>query len=380
MYDRNVEYPNRYQLVKVEGTDDIFDLVPAPGRVDNDGTLINKNTLLKDATAALYGLGTESVPDDVLKKLSEAALVGVIPSVSRSEMTIGEVSIGQVINFEGTEMLCCASGYPTGGTKLFIKNTVTENTYPVTDNLGAANAFFSRFSSAFQSICVPVTIGSMSNVKCFNLSYKELGGTENNGDGTAIPYFDSNAKRATGVMYMTRTGSAPYYGYINADGSVMYASNSGNRNFRPVFVISDNTKVYLDADGRYYAEQKITPEQNILEDALGNILMVLPGTQIETGSYVGTGTYGESNPTSLTFGFEPKVVFIFGSASDSGFMIPWYWDNNMTASRFTVFYGNSVVQGGYGRKEGNTITLASTKSARQQFNDSSYTYYYTAIG
>lgn len=38
-------------------------------RADNptvEGTKINKNSLLKDATAALFGLGTDAVPDDVL--------------------------------------------------------------------------------------------------------------------------------------------------------------------------------------------------------------------------------------------------------------------------------------------------------------------------
>lgn len=34
-----------------------------------------------------------------------------------------------------------------------------------------------------------------------------------------------------------------------------------------------------------------------------------PG-QVVTGSYVGTGTYGSSNPNTLTFDFEPKVIFI----------------------------------------------------------------------
>lgn len=43
-----------------------------------------------------------------------------------------------------------------------------------------------------------------------------------------------------------------------------------------------------------------------LEDILGNAV----GVQIETGSYTGTGTYGSSNPNSLTFGFEPKIVII----------------------------------------------------------------------
>ena len=33
--------------------------------------------------------------------------------------------------------------------------------------------------------------------------------------------------------------------------------------------------------------------------------------RIQTGSYVGTGTYGASNPCSLTFDFVPKMVYIY---------------------------------------------------------------------
>ena len=36
----------------------------------------------------------------------------------------------------------------------------------------------------------------------------------------------------------------------------------------------------------------------------------VPQVKIETGSYVGTGTYGQSNPNTLTFEFEPKALFI----------------------------------------------------------------------
>ncbi|WP_298030308.1 hypothetical protein, partial [uncultured Dysosmobacter sp.] len=78
MKDRQVQFPSRYRLVKVPGTDDIFDLTPAPGAVDEEGTLVNKSTLLKDATAALYGLGTEAVPDEVLAALSKAALLKTV--------------------------------------------------------------------------------------------------------------------------------------------------------------------------------------------------------------------------------------------------------------------------------------------------------------
>ena len=58
--DRNVEFPNRYRLVKVPGTDDIYELEPAPGEVVAEGTFVNKANMLTDETAALLG-GAETV-------------------------------------------------------------------------------------------------------------------------------------------------------------------------------------------------------------------------------------------------------------------------------------------------------------------------------
>ena len=71
MDDRNVQYPNRFQLTKVDGTDDIYEIVPAPGEVYTEGTFINKFALLKDTTAALFGLDVSNVPDDVLAFLGK---------------------------------------------------------------------------------------------------------------------------------------------------------------------------------------------------------------------------------------------------------------------------------------------------------------------
>lgn len=41
----------------------------------NPGTPLNKDSLLKDATAALFKLGADAVPDDVLSILSKAAIL-----------------------------------------------------------------------------------------------------------------------------------------------------------------------------------------------------------------------------------------------------------------------------------------------------------------
>lgn len=58
----------------MEGTDDIYDLTPAPGTVTEEGTFLNVENLLKDTTAALLGGDANMVPDEafvILKNLSD---------------------------------------------------------------------------------------------------------------------------------------------------------------------------------------------------------------------------------------------------------------------------------------------------------------------
>ena len=101
--------------------------------------------------------------------------------------------------------------------------------------------------------------------------------------------------------------------------------------------------------------------------------------QIYTGSYVGTGTYGQSNPNTLTFPFEPKIVFIQNSDGATG-----------TINRIAfLISGNdfgieSVVAGdSYSSPrivwEDKTVSWTS-QSALFQLNESGRTYYYVAIG
>ena len=63
--------------------------------------------------------------------------------------------------------------------------------------------------------------------------------------------------------------------------------------------------------------------------ALGNNGVITPSnlatqasalgfTKIQTGSYVGTGTYGVDNPNSLTFDFVPKFVIVTPDLVNSG--------------------------------------------------------------
>lgn len=76
MENRNVEFPVRYRMVKVAGTEDLVDLFPVPGNVYAEGTPFVKDTMLSDATATLLDLPASAVPNDALvalKHLTEIA-------------------------------------------------------------------------------------------------------------------------------------------------------------------------------------------------------------------------------------------------------------------------------------------------------------------
>lgn len=102
--------------------------------------------------------------------------------------------------------------------------------------------------------------------------------------------------------------------------------------------------------------------------------------KIETGSYTGTGTYGASNPNSLTFDFTPKAVFIFGTkvSNNTGASMMYFWG----ADSFTLIdSGYSGVQvSGMVSVSRNTMSWYDTNGAYFQCNESGLTYNYLALG
>lgn len=64
MRDRVPRYPGRVKLTPVSGQANVYDMTRADSPTQ-EGDPINKSTLLKDSTAALYGLGDDATPNDV---------------------------------------------------------------------------------------------------------------------------------------------------------------------------------------------------------------------------------------------------------------------------------------------------------------------------
>ena len=85
MQDRVSLYPGRVKLVPVAGQENTYDMVRADSPTQ-EGTPLNKDSLLKDATAALYGLGADAVPDDMWGRIIPK---GTILWYSKNEAPVG---------------------------------------------------------------------------------------------------------------------------------------------------------------------------------------------------------------------------------------------------------------------------------------------------
>lgn len=104
--------------------------------------------------------------------------------------------------------------------------------------------------------------------------------------------------------------------------------------------------------------------------------------KIATGSYVGTGTHGTSNPNTLIFDFSPKIIFVgenrnlttsavynFAVVSlNDGDSLEYYPTNGGSTYRGTITVS------------GKSVSWKNTNDANHQLNTKDRIFYYTAIG
>lgn len=123
--------------------------------------------------------------------------------------------------------------------------------------------------------------------------------------------------------------------------------------------------------------------------------------KIATGTYSGTGTYGESNPVSLTFSFEPKVLFISSAAAvtdtkyrssallyctdadslQTNFYYKSQWNKGVYSWEVYAADDNSgMIALMRVQRSGNTVSFYNGSNEHAQLNSSGVTWRYVAIG
>lgn len=102
------------------------------------------------------------------------------------------------------------------------------------------------------------------------------------------------------------------------------------------------------------------------------------GAKIEVGIYVGTGTYGQSNPNTLTFGFKPQAVCLLYSANSNAY--------NVYTMLMLNGFGFASTKSGDGNGYGcyvtwrdKSVSWYATKGSMYQLNMTNVKTYYIAI-
>lgn len=130
-----------------------------------------------------------------------------------------------------------------------------------------------------------------------------------------------------------------------------------------------------------------THDGSHIVSGLADLATRMGASRIATGTYLGTGTYGASNPTSIVVGFKPKILFIqesytkiSGSTTTSNVQMKAY-DAFFVTSNVNEFKTASVSGSGTKITWGDSITSWYMESAvKGQFNSENYYYSWVAIG
>lgn len=260
------------------------------------GTALNKANLLTDDTAALFGKDSAAVPNDIFDWLGQynthwwSALHGEASygyeekrtDITKNHFIMDETDITIYFSSEISIDQTTGAISLVDPQELFIENSKSGMTE------GAA---------ALAAIAPCYITGLYGNDgKVFYLPEGTTSAPYAGPDGCAI-YYDLYEDANYGYMYLSY-GGEPCAQLVTAS----------------VFSIAAGETTYVNStDPDAYPNGEIV--DGVTYAYLGVPLQKFPAMpQIATGSYVGTGVYGKSNPNSLTFDFEPKLVIITGKA------------------------------------------------------------------
>lgn len=328
MQDRVPLYPGRVTLTPVSGQDNTFDLVRAD-QPTQDGTPLNKASLLKDTTAAAFGLPNTAVPDDVLHLLS------------RFQSGLGNEYLW--------EKLTVAAGY-------YEVRTLKDSIYVINSE---TVTYTFRYSDS-------ITIDedgnlSLTNPLTFTATYSQF---YSNYRTTLLgKYLDTTGlHQEVGIIFIPTNATINYYNLRQVDIRNSYIISVGydeNRAFIG-YVNSPSPDAYPPAvsDGYTYA-------------SLGQIG---DKVRIATGSYTGTGTYGSGSQNSLAIGFASKMIVIQGTDDLAVIIVP----SGIGSSLINV--NNCTIRVLTASITGNVVKWYSTYNEEAQMNLSGQTYHYFAIG
>lgn len=326
-----------------------------------DGIFTSEQTLTSN-TKALYGLGTNAVPNDVF------AWLGKYNQYWWKKRSYVETS--------GYEEKQTAA--TTTVNLLYANDNTTTNTISYSDSI---------------SINQSTGTVSLKNPSTVTLSYHK--------------YSESELKRLFAGKYIKGATGSPLTIYLvgvkigqsplGTNGNLLQNVDSDSETGCYICITYPALKVitskqvttptigdwsYLQSSDRNaYPDSGITDGYEYLYLGKPYENFVNLPMRIETGSYTGTGTNGSDNPNTLTFLFVPQIVFIvedYGSNSAiTGFNAIVHGQTNSNGVTYSSYLRWSITWS----SDGTSVSwYAYSGTAEKQMNTSSQTYRYVAIG
>lgn len=147
MQDRVSLYPGRVKLTPVAGQENTFDLVRAD-QPTQEGTPLNKATLLKDVTASILGLPNTAVPDDAFLALT----IGVGTYGYRVKIQLADGTPVEGATVSGIEALT-GSTLVSGADGIVLGKSTSK-----TVTIGCTSPYIDQTAPASQSVTASGTI------------------------------------------------------------------------------------------------------------------------------------------------------------------------------------------------------------------------------
>lgn len=352
------------------GTDNTKWMTPALVKASVEKIAPMVSAILSDETKALFGLGTDAVPDEVLAELGKYKQYWWR---RRTVTPITKYKLEKVL--DGTTA-CIVAYAPSGQT----------NSIKILSNL-SVNEDTGEFVYTAENRTWTSGSGSAPGLNRVDFINESIDPEQNPTPTWSII--------SPGVIYYFDTSKSVSFGSSNTE--LYFGANTSRYKYESTQYVSGYTYgdwEYVQSSSRSAYPDSGTSggyEYEYLGIPLDN---AVSGVKIETGSYVGTGTYGQANPNTLTFGFVPQMLVVMNA--DSGGVVTWaslyargflatrevksvvanVYDNytkivfeQITWNEKTVSWYASIPSGS-----------ASDLNANCQLNENNVTYCYFAIG
>lgn len=317
----------------------------------HEGTPLSKETLLQDATAALFGLDETAVPDDALFFLGKYN--------KHWWRRFGAVAATYQLGTETVNAEVTPSGYSAH--------------IHYSDNIVVADDGAISLAEPIRSF--------------------EVVGRDNNNTGIEL----KNLNAIKGKFFYKSGGLSS--AHVPKD-TILYRTNTTDAYFddgcyvsvRPVYGIPatvDGEVAYIHSTDRNAYPDSGTVDSLTYEYMGVPFQNAVTAPKVAYGSYIGTGTNSASTPVTLTFDFSPKFILIapdsYMGYGDSNIHSEKYyvqiWMPGITKTLFYTYNGNSTR---YTSVSGNTFSFYEIISGNGgnigTLNASGKMYYYIAFG